>query len=76
VASENALFSVNSINNQIKTTNTVDGLSGQTISSFYYSSQFNKSIIGYENGLMIVINEADGSMLNVIDIIKNNFLQT
>jgi hypothetical protein len=25
---------------------------------------------------MIVINEADGSMLNVIDIIKNNFLQT
>jgi hypothetical protein len=45
------LFSVNSITNkdhQYRRT------SGQTISSFYYSSQFNKSIIGYENGLMIV----------------------
>jgi hypothetical protein len=70
VASENALFSVNTMRNQIKTTNTVDGLSGQTISSLYYSSQFNKSIVGYENGLIIVVNEADGSMLNVIDIIK------
>jgi hypothetical protein len=69
-ASENALFSVNTISNQIKTTNTIDGLSGQTISSIYYSSQFNKSLVGYENGLIIVINEDDGSMLNVIDIIK------
>lgn len=70
-ASENALFSINSISNQIKTTNTIDGLSGQTISSLYYSSKFNKSLVGYENGLIIVINEADGSMLNVIDIINN-----
>ena len=69
-ASENALFYVNTISNQMKTTNTVDGLSGQTISSLHYSSQFNKSLVGYENGLMIVINEADGSMLNVVDIIN------
>lgn len=69
-ASENALFSVNAISNQIKTTNTVDGLSGQTISSLYYSAKFNKSVVGYENGLIIVINEADGSMLNVVDIIN------
>jgi hypothetical protein len=34
-ASENALFSKNTTDNQIKTTNTIDGLSGQTISSFY-----------------------------------------
>jgi streptogramin lyase len=69
-ASENALFSVNTMSNQIKTTNTVDGLSGQTISALYYSPKSNKSIVGYENGLIIVINEADGSMLNVIDIIN------
>ncbi|MFQ3175010.1 MAG: hypothetical protein ACI8W0_002141, partial [Flavobacterium sp.] len=54
-ASENALFSLNTISNQIKTTNTVDGLSGQTISSLYYSPKFNKSLVGYENGLIIVI---------------------
>ena len=32
-ASENALFSKNTVTHLIKTTNTVDGLSGQTISS-------------------------------------------
>ena len=69
-ASENALFSVNSATSQIKTTNTVDGLSGQTISSLYHSETFNKTLVGYENGLMIVINESDGSMLNVVDIIN------
>jgi hypothetical protein len=69
-ASENALFSLNTISNQIKTTNTVDGLSGQTISSLYYSPKFNKSLVGYENGLIIVIDEADGSMLNVVDIVS------
>lgn len=69
-ASENALFSKNISANQLKTTNTIDGLSGQTISALYYSSQSNKTLVGYENGLMIVINEADGSMLNVVDIIN------
>lgn len=69
-ASENALFSSNISTNLIKTTNTIDGLSGQTISSLYYSPTFNKTLIGYENGLMIVINVADGSVLNVVDIIN------
>jgi ligand-binding sensor domain-containing protein len=69
-ASENALFSKNLATNVIKTTNTIDGLSGQTISALYHSTTFNKTIVGYENGLIIVINEADGSILNVVDIIN------
>ncbi|MFE3869665.1 T9SS type A sorting domain-containing protein [Flavobacterium sp. ZS1P70] len=69
-ASENALFSINTTTSLIKTTNTVDGLSGQTISSLYHSETFNKTLVGYENGLMIVINEVDGSMLNIVDIIN------
>jgi len=69
-ASENALFSKNNTLSQIKTTNTVDGLSGQTITSLYYSATTNKTLVGYENGLMIVINEVDGSMLNIVDIIN------
>ncbi len=69
-ASENALFSKNTSTNQLKTTNTIDGLSGQTISAIYYSNTSNKTLVGYENGLMIVINEADGSMLNIVDIIN------
>ena len=69
-ASENALFSKNTVDNQIKTINTIDGLSGQTISSLYYSSTYKKTIVGYENGLMIVIDEASGKIINVVDIIN------
>lgn len=84
-ASENALFNVNTVSNQIKTTTTLDGLSGQTISAVYYSTTLNKRIVGYENGLLIVINEADNSILKVVDIINkqlpanlkriNNFME-
>ncbi|MBK9224905.1 MAG: T9SS type A sorting domain-containing protein [Flavobacterium sp.] len=72
VASENAIFSKNVISGEVKTINTIDGLSGQTISSIYYSQNFKKTIVGYESGLMIVINEIDGSMLNVVDIINKS----
>ena len=69
-ASENALFSKNSTSNAIKTITTVDGLSGQTISAVYYSPSFKKTIVGYENGLMTLINEADGSIVKKVDIIS------
>lgn len=69
-ASENALFAKDVINGSIKTTNTIDGLSGLTISAIYHSEAFKKTLVGYENGLMIVINEVDGSMFNVVDIIN------
>lgn len=69
-AAENALFAQNVTTNNIKTTNTIDGLSGQTISTLYYSPTFKKTLVGYEDGLIIVINEADGNMLNVVDIVK------
>lgn len=69
-ASENALFSKSNTTNEIKTTNTIDGLSGQTISAIYHSPTFNKTLIGYENGLLIVINEADGKIKKVVDIIN------
>jgi hypothetical protein len=69
-AAENALFSQNLSSNKIKTTNTIDGLSGQTISALYYSSTFKKTLVGYEDGLIIVRNESDGTIQNVVDIVK------
>lgn len=69
-ASENALFSKNSSTNILKTTTTIEGLSGQTISAVYYSQTFKKTIVGYENGLVTVINEADGSVIKKVDIIN------
>ena len=71
-AAENAIFTKNLASNDIQTINTIDGLSGQTISAIYHSDTFNKTIVGYQNGLMIVINDSDGSMLNVVDIINKN----
>ncbi|KIA98215.1 ABC transporter substrate-binding protein [Flavobacterium sp. KMS] len=69
-ATENALFSKNTATNIVKTINTVDGLSGQSISSLYHSESFRKTLIGYENGLMTIINEVDGSIVKVVDIIN------
>jgi hypothetical protein len=71
-ASENALFSKNTNTGIIKTSTTIDGLSGETITALYYSATSNKTIVGYQNGLLIVINEADGSMLKVVDIVNKN----
>ena len=69
-ASENALFSKNLASGAIKNTNTVDGLSGQTITTIYTSPTYKKTLVGYQNGLVIVINDVDGTMLNVVDIIN------
>lgn len=69
-ASENAVFSKNQANNSIKTTTTVEGLSGQTISALYYSETSKKTLIGYQNGLLTVVNETDGSISKKVDIIN------
>jgi sugar lactone lactonase YvrE len=69
-ASENALFSKNTATNLLKTTTTVEGLSGQTISAIYHSETSKRTLVGYENGLLIVINESDGSLIKKVDIIN------
>lgn len=71
-AAENALFTQNLTSHELKTINSVDGLSGQTISAIYHSDAFNKTVVGYQDGLLIVINDADGTVLNVVDIINKN----
>ncbi|MCG9792023.1 type IX secretion system anionic LPS delivery protein PorZ [Flavobacterium algicola] len=75
-ASENALFSKNLISNEIKTTNTIDGLSGETISAIYHSTFLNKTVLGYQNGLITVINDADGTILKVVDILNKQLPST
>lgn len=75
VASENAIFIKDINTGDVKTINTVDGLSGLTITAIYYSTTLKKILIGYETGLMIVYNETDGSILNVVDIINKSIPQ-
>jgi len=75
-AAENSIFTKDLNTNSIETINTINGLSGQTISALYHSDTYNKTIVGYENGLMIVINNVDGSMLYVVDIINKTYRPT
>lgn len=66
---ENAVFSKHLITNELKTFNSVNGLKAETITSVYHSQIFNKTLVGNENGLILVINGTDGTILNVIDIL-------
>jgi hypothetical protein len=61
-------FLKNTTDNQIKTTNTIGFQARQ--SAPLLQCRFDKTLVGYENGLIVVINEADGAMLKVVDIIN------
>ena len=67
-ACETALFSKNRSTNEIKTFNTVDGLSGETISTIYHSQASNRTFVGHDNGLVIMINEATEEITLLVGI--------
>ncbi|WP_308991568.1 ABC transporter substrate-binding protein [Mariniflexile litorale] len=69
-ASENAVFSYNIQTKAIKELNTVNGLSGETISTIYYSDIYELLIIGYESGLIEIAFENDDEILSVVDIVE------
>ncbi len=68
-ASENAVFSLDTQTNEIKELTTVNGLSGETISTIYYSEVYELLVIGYENGLIEVAFDDDDKILSVVDIL-------
>ena len=69
-ASENAIFSYDVQTNEIETITTVNGLSGETISTIYYSEGFQVLLIGYETGLIELYSEQDKNILSVVDILE------
>ncbi len=69
-AAENALFSKDLSTSELKTFNAIDGLSGETITAVYYSKLSNKTLVGYQNGLVIVINESDKKIFKAVGIIQ------
>jgi flagellar motor protein MotB len=68
-ASENAVFSYDLASFEIEKISTVNGLSGELISTIYYSDNFNQLIIGYENGLIEIFLVDTGEVVTVVDII-------
>jgi len=54
----------------LQTINSVNDFKAEIISSVHYSPDFKKVLVGNQNGLLLVVNENDGSVLNVIDILN------
>ena len=68
VASENAVFVYNTLDGTTSNLTTVTGLSGNLISSIYYSENFDTLFVGYENGVIDVIVGNTSDVLTVVDI--------
>ncbi len=68
-AADNAIFSLDIQTNNIEELTTIYGLSGETISTIYYSEAYELLIIGYENGLIEIAFDNDDDILTVVDII-------
>ena len=69
-ASENALFFFDPLTNQLSTITTINGLSGELLSTLHYSSDYQLLLICYENGLIEISTESDQEILQVVEIIN------
>lgn len=68
-AAENAVFSYDIQTNEIKELTTINGLSGESISTIYYSETYELLVIGYENGLIEIAFDANDNILTIGDIV-------
>jgi hypothetical protein len=69
---DNAIFKINTITEEITKISSVNGLSGEDTSSLYYSDTFNKLIIGYETGLIEIIDK-NNNITILKDIVNFNY---
>jgi hypothetical protein len=68
-ATENALFSKNIISGDLSIKNSIDGFKPETITAVYYSQNYNLTLTGNDNGLLIITKD-DGTIINKVDIIN------
>ncbi len=64
---DNAIFTFNTITEEVYKISSVNGLSGETITSLYYSKDYDKIVIGYKTGLLEII-DSDNSITIAKDI--------
>ena len=69
--SDNAIFTYDDTTQEIEKLSSVQGLSGETTSAIHYSIETNRLVIGYENGLIEVV-DSDGSITISADIVSFN----
>ena len=69
-AAENAIFIYDTQTNEIEELTTINGLSGEAISSIHYVEENGLLLIGFENGLMQVYLESSQEIKTVVDILN------
>lgn len=68
-AADNSAFSYDLSTLQLETISTIQGLSGENISTSYYSEEQDLFIIGYENGLIEIVRDNTDDILTIVDIL-------
>jgi ligand-binding sensor domain-containing protein len=69
---DNAIFTYNTSTNEIHKISSVNGLSGEVTTAIYYSKSTNKLIIGYDTGLIEIIDKNDHISI-AKDIVNFNY---
>ena len=69
-AAQNAVFEYDILTNQLTTITTIEGLSGEQITTIYYSELYQYLLIGYETGLIELYSETEEEVLTVVDILE------
>ena len=69
-ASYNSIFSYDILDNQIEKFDTLNELSGDEISAFYFSETNNKIAIGYSSGFLQMIDLNSNTIINIYDIVN------
>lgn len=68
-ASENAIFSFDTKTKELEEVTTINGLSGETISTIYYSETYKLLVVAYQNGLIEIVFD-NNDVLSVVDILN------
>ncbi|MFD0863450.1 two-component regulator propeller domain-containing protein [Sungkyunkwania multivorans] len=68
-ATENAFFRYDLLTNELQKVSTVNGLSGDDISSIFFSDEAGRLAIGYENGLLEVYDINTQDITTVVEIL-------
>ena len=71
-AAQNAVFEYDLLTGDINTVTTIEGLSGEQITTISYSADFQLLLIGYETGLIEIYFESDRTVLSVVDILEKD----
>ncbi|TDU43694.1 hypothetical protein BXY82_1111 [Gelidibacter sediminis] len=68
-AAENAVFSYDVSTSGLETITTIEGLSGETITTIAYSDTYGTLLIGYANGLVELVSGTEHKVVSVVDIL-------